>query len=138
MKSTNTTSSQHLNLQVDAYKDMPLPEDYEITKLLSDIIMGRYADVSEDGKSLVRNGIILPIDTAENRAWRVVAVDMVGPNVTQVKTGDHVLIPSDKGIQAISKNGKMIVFFNEERIFGVCKKVENAATTELPKKTKNK
>ena len=94
----------HLSLQVDNYKDMPLPEDYEITNVLGDVIMGNYADIAPDGKSLMRNGIILPVETVDNRAWRVVKVVLVGPKVEQVKVGDVVMIPGDKGLLAIQKS----------------------------------
>ena len=126
----------HLSLQVDNYKDMPLPEDYEITNVLGDVIMGNYADIAPDGKSLMRNGIILPVETVDNRAWRVVKVVLVGPKVEQVKVGDVVMIPGDKGLLAIQKSGNTCVFFNEERIFGICKQVENPREVYEPKKTK--
>jgi len=112
-------TSSHLNLQIDQYAALALPEDFEFTSLLSDIIMGEYADVASDGKSLVRNGIILPAETVDNRAWRVVRVLLVGPKTQQVKVGDTVVIPGDKGLMGMSKSGKTLVFFNEERIFGV-------------------
>ena len=128
----------HLNLQIDQYKDMPLPEDYVITELLGDIIMGVYADIAEDGKSLMRNGIILPVETVDNRAWRIVKVELVGPNVKQVKAGDTVMIPGDKGLLAINQNRKMTVFFNEERIFGICKPLATQVNTPVKKAKKNK
>ena len=43
---------------LDAYSNCPLPEDYEITELLGDVIQLVYADVADDGKSLIRNGIV--------------------------------------------------------------------------------
>jgi len=126
----------HLSLQIDQYKDMPLPEDYVITELLGDIIMGTYADIAEDGKSLVRNGIILPSETVDNRAWRIVKVELTGPNVKQVKAGQTVMIPGDKGLLAINQNRKLTVFFNEERIFGICEPLVNSV--EAAKKSKKK
>jgi co-chaperonin GroES (HSP10) len=110
-------------IEVDAYKDCPLPEDYEITEVLGDIIMVEYADVASDGKSLMRNGIILPEQVVDNRSWRVAKVNLIGPDVKQVKVGDIVMFPGDRGLQAIQKNGKMSIFLNENRIFGICKPI---------------
>lgn len=110
-------------IEVDAYKDCPLPEDYEITELLGDIIMIEYVDVAPDGKSLIRNGIILPSQVVDNRSWRVAKVKLVGPEVKQVKVGDIVMFPGDRGLQAIQKNGKASIFLNENRIFGICKPI---------------
>ncbi len=105
---------------LDPYQDCPLPEDYEVTELLGDVIMAEYADVAEDGKSVVRNGIILPNGVADKKAWRVGKVLLVGPTAKQVKVGQHVIFPGDKGIMGIQKAGKTVIFLNEERIFGIC------------------
>ena len=106
---------------IDPYQNCPLPEDFEITELLGDVIQVVYADVAEDGCSLIRNGIILPNDVVDNKAWRVGKVILVGPGCKQVKAGDHVIFPGDKGIKGLQKNGKLNVFLNEERIFGICR-----------------
>ena len=105
---------------LDPYHDCPLPEDYEVVELLGDVIMAEYADVAADGKSLVRNGIILPNEVVDKRAWRVGKVLLVGPNAKQVKIGHHIIFPGDKGIVGIQKGGKTVIFLNEERIFGIC------------------
>lgn len=106
---------------IDPYQNCPLPEDFEITELLGDVIQVVYADTAEDGRSLIRNGIILPEEVVDNKAWRVGRVVMAGPNTKQVKAGHHVIFPGDKGIKGIQKNGKLNIFLNEERIFGICK-----------------
>ena len=41
-------------------------EDFEITELLGDVIQVVYADTAEDGRSLIRNGIILPEEVVDN------------------------------------------------------------------------
>lgn len=105
---------------IDPYKDCPLPEDYEITELLGDVIMAEYADVASDGKSLVRNGIILPNEVVDKKAWRVGKVLLVGPDTRQVKVGHHIIFPGDKGLIAIQKGGKTVIFLDEKRIFGIC------------------
>jgi len=115
------------------YKDVPLPEDYEIVELLSNVISVEYVDVSSDGKSIMRNGIILPNQVIDNRAWRVAKVKLAGPACKQVKIGDVIIFPGDRGLQSIQKNGKMLVFLSEERIFGICKPI-TASTQEVTKK----
>lgn len=109
--------------ELDQYKNCPLPEDFEITELLGDVIQIEYADVAEDGQSLVRNGIIIPSQVADQRAWRTGRVVLAGPNTKQVQKGHFVVFPGDKGLPAIKKNGKMSIFLNEERIFAICKPV---------------
>jgi hypothetical protein len=106
---------------IDPYHNCPLPEDFEITELLGDVIQVEYADVASDGNSLVRNGIVLPHSVVDNKAWRVGRVVLTGPNTKQVKQGHYVIFPGDKGIVGIQRNGKTNVFLNEERIFGICK-----------------
>lgn len=105
---------------LDPYQDCPLPEDYEVTELLGDVIMAEYADVAEDGQSVVRNGIILPSGVVDKKAWRVGKVLLVGPNAKQVKKDHYVIFPGDKGIIGIQRGGKTVIFLNEERIFGIC------------------
>ena len=106
---------------IDLYQNCPLPEDYEITELLGDVIQVVYADTAEDGRSLIRNGIVLPAEVVDNKAWRVGRVILAGPNTKQVKAGHYVIFPGDKGIKGLQKNGKLNIFLNEERIFGICK-----------------
>lgn len=116
------------------YKDVPLPEDYEIVELLSNVISVEYADVASDGKSIMRNGIILPNQVIDNRAWRVAKVKLAGPACKQVKVGDIIIFPGDRGLQSIQRNGKMLVFLSEERIFGICKPIEKEADKKKKKK----
>lgn len=107
--------------EIDQYKNCPLPEDFEITELLGDVIQIEYADVDPvDGHSLIRNGIVIPTAVAETRAWRTGKVILAGPNTKQVKQGQYVIFPSDKGLPGIQKNGRLTIFLNEERIFGIC------------------
>lgn len=118
----------------DDYKDIPLPEDYEIVELLSNVISVEYVDVASDGKSIMRNGIILPNQVIDNRAWRVAKVKLAGPACKQVRVGDVVIFPGDRGLQSIQKNGKMLVFLSEERIFGICKPIEKEADKKKKKR----
>jgi co-chaperonin GroES (HSP10) len=107
------------------YKDLPLPEDYEITELLGDVIMVKYLDVTEGG--VMRNGIVLPTSVVDTRAWRVGEVVLAGPNCKQVKKGSKVIFPGDRGLQAIRQKEGMVIFLSENRIFGICDVKENVA-----------
>ena len=82
----------------------------------------------------MRNGIILPNQVIDNRAWRVAKVKLAGPACKQVKIGDVIIFPGDRGLQSIQKNGKMLVFLSEERIFGICKPIEKEADKKKKKK----
>lgn len=111
--------------EIDQYKNCPLPEDYEITELLGDTLQVVYSDVDPaDGRSLVRNGIVIPNSVAEQKAWRVGEVILAGPGTRQVKKGHFVIFPGDKGLPAIKKDGRMSIFLNEERIFGICAPIQ--------------
>ena len=110
--------------EIDQYKNCPLPEDYEITELLGDTIQVVYKDVSDDGTALIRNGLFIPQNVAEQKAWRVGEVILAGPGTRQVKKGHFVIFPGDKGLPAIKKDGRMSVFLNEERIFGICSPIQ--------------
>lgn len=109
----------HFNL--DAYSADSLHlTDYKLTKVLDDILLIQYVDSSEDGREIERNGVLVPIDVARY-IWRIGKVILAGPNCKEVKEGDHVIFPNDKGIRASHINGiKNAVFLNEIRIFGVC------------------
>ena len=120
------------------YKDVPLPEDYEIVELLSNVMAVEYVDVSSDGKSIMRNGIILPNQVVDHRAWRVAKITLAGPACKQVKIGDVVIFPGDRGLQSIQKNGKMLVFLSEERIFGICKPIKDGSEAKAVKTKKKK
>lgn len=120
------------------YKDVPLPEDYEIVELLSNVISVEYVDVASDGKSIMRNGIILPNQVIDNRAWRVARVKLAGPACKQVKVGDVIIFPGDRGLQSIQRNGKMLVFLSEDRIFGICKPIKDGTEAKAIHKKKKK
>jgi hypothetical protein len=48
------------------------------------------------------------------------------------------MFPGDRGLQSIQKNGVMMVFLSEERIFGICKPIENSKSEVVKKKNKKK
>ena len=107
-----------LNLE-DCNKDA-IPSDWEITDVLGDIIMCEYVDENETGE-VYRNGIYVQ-KSMVLYLWRVVKVLKIGPQCTgNIKIGDHLMVPSDKGLPAITKNKKKLVFINEPRVFGIVK-----------------
>ena len=109
---------------LEAYANAGLPSNFEFTEMLNDVIMASYADTMEGSDDLVRNGIVLPNNVVDQKAWRVGKAILTGPGCASVKPGDYFIFPGDKGIKAIQKNGRQVIFLNEERIFGICKPVK--------------
>ena len=96
---------------------------------MDNIILIRYSDLGDDtGETVMRNGIMIPIAHVQ-RAWRIGEIILAGPLCRQVKVGDHICFPSDKGIPCsnLDVDGVGVlrdaVFLNEDRIFGICKPV---------------
>ena len=87
-------------------------------------------DESEDGESVLRDGIYIPLNI-NTKAWRIGQVLLKGPNCISVKSGNHVVFPGDKGIPVKNMlikgvgNVKTGYFINEERIFGVVDPVKD-------------
>lgn len=93
-----------------------IPSDWSITEVFGDILMCKYIDENKTGEVL-RDGIWLNKDITRN-IWRVVEVLKVGPGVQyNVKEGDFLMIPGDRGLPGIGKNGEKIIFINMERAF---------------------
>lgn len=113
-------------VQLDNYIGQDLNLDgWKLSKVLDDILMCQYIDVSEDGTEVKRGNIWVPLN-AVNFTWRLAKVLLAGPDCKTVKEGDIVMFPNDKGIQVANLNNlKHIVFLNESRIFGVCLPDEN-------------
>tara|TARA_R110000796_G_scaffold143506_1_gene260079 strand:+ start:14555 stop:15019 length:465 start_codon:yes stop_codon:yes gene_type:complete len=103
---------------------------YKLNKVLDDILLVQYVDLSADGKSIVRNGIHIPLAQVQ-KTWRIARVVLAGPLCKYTQPGDIVCFPDDKGIRVdnISIKGfdnsvRDCLFLNEERIFGVCESEE--------------
>ena len=101
--------------------------NYQISKVLNDIILAEYVDCSDEaGLEIKRGGVIIPVN-AVSRAWRLGKIVLKGDGCGVVETGDIICFPSDKGIpvknMVVEGHGKVVngLFLNEERIFGVCK-----------------
>jgi co-chaperonin GroES (HSP10) len=109
-------------------------DDWNLTKVLDDILMCQYIDVSDDGTEIKRGSIFVPINTV-NFAWRLAKVVLAGPECKTVKVGDIIVFPNDKGIQVANLNDlRHIVFLNESRIFGICEAKVVEKTTKKNKK----
>lgn len=99
--------------------------DFQLSHVLDDIILVQYADCSDDGSEIIKDGVLVPVN-ASTFTWRIGKVLLAGPNCSLVKVGDHVCFPNDKGIAVgnldIAVHGKVknSCFLNEDRIFGVC------------------
>lgn len=125
----------NLVLKLEDYANMSLPTDYDITSVLDDVIMAEFIDCNEDGDLIQRDGIYMNINVQQN-CWRVAKVLMTGPAVKdQIKVGDHIMFPNDKGIKAVKFNAQCkrpVVFISASRIFCICKPKEE----KKDKKTK--
>ena len=98
---------------------------YNLKAVLDDVLLVKYVDETEDGSSIVRNGIVIPIN-ADTKAWRIGEVILCGPTAKYVKKGDHVCFPNNLGVPVANLdidgygNLKKGLFLNEQRIFGIC------------------
>lgn len=111
-----------LNLDENSTLSNLASDEYEVDKLLGDIIMIEYVDEVNDGEVL-RNGIIIKQDVSQ-KMWRIGKVWKIGPATPkEIVVGCHVRFPSDKGLKSI-QCGKKFVFLNAERVFCTVKKIE--------------
>lgn len=117
---------------------------YNLKSLLDDILLVKYTDETEDGSSILRNGIVVPIN-ADTRAWRIGEVVLCGPSAKHVKIGDHVCFPNNLGIPISNieidgyGNLKKGIFLNEQRIFGICSiRNDNESVASYAKKSSTK
>jgi len=108
-------------IQIEHYQGKSYElDDWNITKVLDNILMIQYADINESGTEIRRGSLWIPINAVEH-TWRVGKVILAGPDCKIVKEGDHVVFPNDRGLKVNSINGlSNVAFLNEDRIFGVC------------------
>jgi len=117
---------------------------YNLKTVLDDVLLVKYVDETEDGSSIVRNGIVVPIN-ADTRAWRIGEVILCGPTAKHVNKGDYVCFPNNLGVPVanldIDGYGtlKKGLFLNEQRIFGICslRKDDESVASHI-KKTSSK
>lgn len=119
------TKKSLIDLQGHSEGDFGL-EMFELSQVLSDVILVEYVDTDESGDAIERNGIYIPTNSVKS-AWRKAKVILTGPEVTHSKVGDIVIFPSNLGITVanVDVTGyglmKKGIFINEQRIFGICK-----------------
>lgn len=98
---------------------------YNLKMVLDDVLLVKYTDETDDGSTIIRNGLHVPIN-ADTKAWRIGEVILAGPNVRFTKMGDYVCFPNNLGVPVanidIEEYGtlKKGIFLNEQRIFGIC------------------
>lgn len=123
-------------IDLESYSDGVFAlDDYVLTYLFDDIILVELIDEVNDGQgsAIQRNGIFVPTN-ALTKAWRKGRVVLRGPNAQFCDNDDIVIFPNDKGVTVsniiIADYGKVKkgMFLNEQRIFGICKKLENATS----------
>jgi hypothetical protein len=105
-------------------------QGYKLSKVMDDIVLAQFVDLSDDGRSVVRNGIHIPLAQVQ-RTWRLAKVILIGPGVNECKPGDIVCFPDDKGIKVdnmsikgYDKPLRDCIFLNEQRFFGICEELE--------------
>ena len=82
---------------------------WKLTKVLDDILMCQFVDISADGTEINRGGIWVPIHTAL-QAWRVAKVLLAGPRA-KTKAGQYVIFPSTFGLKANNINNLKPQFY---------------------------
>ena len=113
-----------------------LGDDFTLSFLFDDIVLVEFIDEISDGTGDViqRNGIFVPTNSLI-KAWRKAKVVLVGPSVRYCKKDDIVIFPNDKGAAVsnieIEGYGKLKkgVFLNEQRLFGICKQINNESVS---------
>lgn len=110
------------NLERYAGSEIPM-EDWRITAVFGDILLCKFVDAEEGpggGEFVVRNGISIPLDVTKH-TWRIVKVLQIGPDASSlIKVGDYLMIPNDKGLPCVQKNGnkrEKLIFINQDRVF---------------------
>ena len=118
---------------------------YNLKQVLDDILLCTFVDETEDGSSIIRNGLHVPVNS-DTKAWRIGEVILAGPNVRFAKVGDYVCFPNNLGVPVanidIDSYGtlKKGIFLNEQRIFGICslRKDDNESVASNIKKSSTK
>ena len=116
---------------------------YDLSALLDDIMLVEFVDEGGDQNTIVRNGILVPVN-AQTNAWRIGLVILQGQSCRLVKKGDYVCFPNNMGVpianievvnHGLVKHG---IFLNEQRIFGVVQPRKNASNPTKSKTNPSK
>ncbi len=109
-------------LDLTEMQGVSIPVSFEITGVLGDTLMCELADENGNGE-VNRDGIWIKQDIT-SKMWRVALVINIGPQCSgNVKVGDYIMYPSDKGLPMVRTNKKYI-FLNESRVFCICTPVK--------------
>jgi len=120
-------------IDLDTYQDTDTfsLQGYKLSKVMDDIVLAQYVDLSDDGRSVIRNGIHIPLSQVQ-RTWRLARVVLVGPLCKYTSPGDVVCFPDDKGIKVdnlrvvgYEKALRDCLFLSEQRFFGVCQDLDD-------------
>lgn len=122
-KSALDLGGERLQTQFSRYDS----DEWELVTPLHNVVVLRYADVSENGE---RNegGILLLEGSKEKNPWRQAEVLAAGPDCTCVKKGEFVMLAAHKGIPVsdiwIDGYGKVenAVITDEKSIHSVIRK----------------
>ena len=110
-------------------------DDYTLSFIFDDILLVEYADLSDSGDGITRNGIFIPTN-ALTKAWRKGRVILAGPKAQYAKKDDIVIFPNNLGVTVanidVENYGKLEkgIFLNENRIFGICKTRDDCSTRD--------
>ena len=129
-------------IDLDSYGkgNFGITDDFTLSFVFDDIVLVEFIDEVSDtqGDVIQRNGIFVPTNSLI-KAWRKAQVILTGPSVKYCKKGDIVIFPNDKGASVsnieIEGYGKLKkgVFLNEQRLFGICKKVSSESVSNQTK-----
>ena len=125
-------SAKRSLIDLDTYQntDQFSLHGYKLSKVMDDIILAQYADLADDGQTIERNGIYIPLSQVQ-RTWRIARVILAGPACKYSGVGDIVCFPDDKGVKVdnITVAGfdsplRNCLFLSEQRFFGVCEQID--------------
>tara|TARA_Y100000310_G_scaffold155108_1_gene154588 strand:- start:73 stop:561 length:489 start_codon:yes stop_codon:yes gene_type:complete len=126
----HTAKRSLIDLDTYQHTDTFSLQGYQLSKVMDDIVLAQYVDLSSDGQSVIRNGIHIPLSQVQ-RTWRLARVILVGPMCKYTNELDIVCFPDDKGIKV--DNLRVVgyddclrncLFLSEQRFFGICQDLE--------------
>ena len=121
-------SAKRSLIDLDTYQhtDQFSLQGYSMSRVMDDIVLAQYVDLSEEGDTIERNGIHIPLAQVQ-RTWRLAKVILNGPLCKFCSVDDIVCFPDDKGIRAdnirvvgYDEPLRNCLFLSETRFFGVC------------------
>lgn len=112
--------------------NMHVLEGLALKKVLDDVILVAFDDEPADGM-VMRGGLLVPLSHT-SKAWRTGRVVLIGHRVKEVSVNDTVMFPNNLGIVVNDVNIvgaddkistiKKAIFINENRIFGIGKRLD--------------